>query len=170
MQNAGVTDVMVLEVLDKHWTDPDGAQLRCEQQAEIAIRYGTDNSEPGIKPSAGDIAEFVVAYAGGKPVGCGALRQLTPEDDGTAPAGDAEIKRMFVRTSSRGSGASIAVLRALEDRARSHGWTRLVLETGPGQPDAIRFYEREGYVRIENYGHYRGNKMSWCFGKTLSGE
>jgi putative acetyltransferase len=165
VHNVVVTDVQVLE---KQWADTDGAQLRCEQQAEIAIRYGTDDSEPGVKPSANDIAVFVVAYADGKPIGCGALRQLRVDpDDAEAPAGDAEIKRMFVRSSKRGSGAATAILRALEAKALENGWTRLVLETGPQQPDAIRFYEREGYARIPNYGSYRGHKLSWCFGRTL---
>lgn len=147
------------------WGDPTGAQLRCEQRAELAIRYGVDDPEPGVKPTADDIAVFLVASIDGKAIACGALRQLDGE---AAEAGDAEIKRMFVRSPKRGSGAATAVIRALEDEARSRGWMRLVLETGTAQPDAIRFYEREGYERIENFGHYRGHATSLCFGRTLA--
>lgn len=160
MSNAQLTQVLIQ---DKPWTDPEGAHLRCEQRAEIAIRYGTDDSEPGVKPTAADIAEFVVAYLDGKPVGCGGLRALA----GLSIDADAEIKRMFVRSNNRGSGAAVAVLRSLEERATKRGWTRLVLETGFAQPDAIRFYEREGYVRIPNFGYYIGNADSVCYGKTL---
>jgi hypothetical protein len=31
-----------------------------------------------------------------------------------------------------------------------------VLATGVKQPDAIRFYERKGYQRIDGYGPYPG--------------
>lgn len=166
MQNVPVTNAIATEIQiqDRPWTDPEGAHLRCEQRAEIAIRYGTDDSEPGVKPTAADIAEFVVATVDGKPVACGGLRELHGDD---ADAGNAEIKRMFVRSNSRGSGAAVSVLKALEARAMKRGWTRLVLETGVAQPDAIRFYEREGYTKIPNFGHYAGNSDSICYGKTL---
>ncbi len=166
MQNVPVTNTLTTEILveDRPWTDPEGAHLRCEQRAEIAIRYGTDDSEPGVKPSAADIAVFLVATVDGKPIACGGLREL---HDDAAQAGDAEIKRMFVRSSHRGSGAATSILRGLEKHATERGWSRLVLETGTAQPDARRFYEREGYTLIENFGHYRGNADSICYGKTL---
>lgn len=167
MQNVPVTNTMTTGILveDRPWTDPEGAHLRCEQRAEIAIRYGTDDSEPGVKPTAADIAVFLVASVDGKPVACGALRELHGE---SAEAGDAEIKRMFVRSPARGQGSSVAILRELEKRALALGWTRLVLETGTAQPDATRFYEREGFTKIPNFGHYRGNADSVCYGKTLT--
>jgi putative acetyltransferase len=166
MQNVRVTNTLTAEILveDRPWTDPEGAHLRCEQRAEIAIRYGTDDSEPGVKPTAADIAVFLVATVDGKPIACGGLRELHGD---AALAGDAEIKRMFVRSSHRGSGAATAILRGLEKHAAERGWSRLVLETGSAQPDARRFYEREGYTLIENFGYYRGNADSICYGKTL---
>ena len=42
-----------------------------------------------------------------------------------------------------------------------------VLETGDEQPDAIRFYEREGFTRIPNFGYYVDSPYSVCFEKTL---
>ncbi|WP_245981762.1 GNAT family N-acetyltransferase [Frondihabitans australicus] len=162
-----MTTAISTEILveDRPWTDPEGAHLRCEQRAEIAIRYGTDDSEPGVKPTAADIAVFLVATLDGKPIACGGLRELHGDD---ALVGDAEIKRMFVRSPNRGSGASVAILRGLEKHALERGWTRLVLETGTAQPDARRFYEREGYTPIERFGYYQGNADSICYGKTLT--
>jgi GNAT superfamily N-acetyltransferase len=75
----------------------------------------------------------------------------------------AELKRMFVRPGARGSGASVALLRAIEQAAIDLGIERLVLETGTEQPDAIRFYEREGYRRIPAFGYYVGSAISICY-------
>jgi GNAT superfamily N-acetyltransferase len=133
--------------------------LRAEQQAEIAIRYGTPDSEPGVKPSGSDITVFFVAYDGDDPVGCGGLRELD--------ATEAEIKRMFVRPAARGTGVSTALLARLELYGRERGYRRLVLETGDRQPDAVRFYEREGYTPIPNFGYYVDSDLSLCFEKVL---
>jgi putative acetyltransferase len=142
------------------WTHPDAESLRALQRLEIAERYGRDDSEPGPAPTADDIAVFMVAYSSyGHPVACGGLRQLDPAT--------AEIKRMFVVPASRGSGASVAVLQHLEQYALGRGWDRLRLETGTAQPDAVRFYEREGYQLIESYGHYARNADSICYEKVL---
>jgi len=74
---------------------------------------------------------------------------------------------MYVEPEHRGSGVATAVLRALEKAAGAQGWNRLVLETGDRQPDAIRFYEREGYTRIPNFGYYADSEYSLCFGRAL---
>jgi putative acetyltransferase len=77
------------------------------------------------------------------------------------------VKRMFVHPDHRGSGVSTAVLAEIETFAAARGWSRLVLETGDQQPDAIRFYTREGYTRIPNFGHYADSDSSLCFEKPL---
>jgi putative acetyltransferase len=145
------------------WDDPEGAALRLAQRAELDGRFGRDDHEPGPAPSADDIAVFLVAVdAQGKAVGCGALREID--------AATAEVKRMYVSPASRGTGAASAILAALEATAREHGWTTLKLETGDEdhQPDAIRFYEREGYRRIPRFGHYVDSAISVCYEKRLA--
>jgi GNAT superfamily N-acetyltransferase len=154
-----------LVVREVPWADPDGEALRLAQQAEISGRYGVPDSEPGPKPSAADIAVFLVAFEvadGGAEtaVGCGGLRVI---DDTHG-----EIKRMYVMPGKRGSGVSRAVLTALEEEARRRGWSRLVLETGDRLPEAMRFYEREGYTRIANFGHYADSSLSVCYEKVLA--
>lgn len=141
------------------WDHPDGVALRAAQRIELEERYGTPDSEPGIAPSASDITAFFVAYVDDLPAACGGLRQL---DDTHA-----EIKRMFADPSHRGRGAATAIVRELERYGRERGWSRLVLETGDRQPDAMRFYEREGFTRIENFGYYAGNAASVCYSKSL---
>ncbi|MGW4058815.1 GNAT family N-acetyltransferase [Amycolatopsis sp. NPDC004747] len=142
------------------WDDPDAVRLRDAQRTELDARYGTDDHEPGAVPTAETVAVFLLARdAGGAAVGCGGLRPLGP--------GSGEVKRMYVEPAARGTGVAVALLRALEDHARELGITRLLLETGTGQPDAIRFYQREGYEPIEAYGPYRGEPLSRCFARDL---
>jgi putative acetyltransferase len=141
------------------WDHPAGAALRQAQREEIAERYGTWESEPGPAPTSVDITVFFVAFEGDEPLGCGGLRQLDPHY--------AEIKRMFVSPEHRGTGVARAILERLEDFGRERGWQRLVLETGVLQPDAARFYAREGYTRIPNFAYYAGNDDSLCFEKVL---
>lgn len=74
---------------------------------------------------------------------------------------------MYVTPESRGSGVSTAILRALEAAAVRRGWTTIRLETGPAQPDAMRFYEREGYREIPLFGAYAGSDLSVCYERIL---
>ena len=143
------------------WEHPDAEDLRAAQRAEIARRYGRPDSEPGVAPSAADIAYFVLARdpVSTQAVGCGGLRRLS------ATAG--EIKRMYVRPERRGTGVATAVLDALEAHARTLGWTHLRLETGSAQPDAVAFYRRQGYRPIPTFGAYAGVADSLCFERVL---
>lgn len=65
-----------------------------------------------------------------------------------------EVKRMWTSPRYRRRGLAARVLGALEEAALEAGYTRLVLETGPRQPEAEAFYAGRGYSRIEVYGHY----------------
>lgn len=151
---------MDFAVTAEPWDAEDGSTLRSMQRAELDARYGSDDHEPGSAPSAEDITVFLVARnREGTAVACGALRRLD--------ARSAEIKRMFVLPGHRGSGAATAVLRSLEAEAIRLGLTELKLETGTAQPDAIRFYEREGYRLIENFGPYAGAPLSVCYARLL---
>ncbi|VVJ15986.1 Histone acetyltransferase HPA2 and related acetyltransferases [Amycolatopsis camponoti] len=142
------------------WDDPDAVRLRAAQRTELDARYGTDDHEPGATPTAESVAVFLVARdTEGTAVGCGGLRLLEP--------GSGEVKRMYVDPAARGTGVATALLRALEDHARDLGIPRLLLETGTGQPDAMRFYRREGYEPIEAYGPYAGEPLSRCFARDL---
>lgn len=141
------------------WTDPDAQALRAAQRVDIEQRYGTPDSEPGPAPTAADITAFFLLRDGDAALACGGLRAI----DGTS----GEIKRMFVPVAHRGRGLSRLLLGGLEDHARRLGWTRLLLETGDLQHEAIALYESAGYSRIPNFGHYAASELSLCFAKDL---
>jgi putative acetyltransferase len=149
------------EMRQLDWDDPIGVKLRTDQKAEVSKRYEVEDSEPGPAPTAADMTSFFVAFDAidGTPVGCGGLRALDTDHG--------EIKRMYVVPERRGSGAATAVLRRLEQDARERGWSRVVLETGTAQQEAVRFYEREGYTAIPAYGHYIGSPWSLCYEREL---
>ena len=100
-----------------------------------------------------------VDEATGQPLGCAALRRLDPVT--------VEVKRMYVVPKNRGSGLATDLLRGLEEAAQERGWTTIRLETGPAQPDAMRFYEREGYREIPLFGAYVGSDNSVCYERVL---
>jgi GNAT superfamily N-acetyltransferase len=145
----------VVRLTPAAWDDPVVQQLVAAQRAELIERYAGDK-EPGVKPSAADVAVVLVATDDdGTPVGCGALRPLTP--------GSAEVKRMYVVPGARRRGVSKALLAGLEAQARDRGWMTLRLETGPEQPEAVGLYTGAGYHPISAFGHYVGDRDDWSF-------
>jgi ribosomal protein S18 acetylase RimI-like enzyme len=104
---------------------------------------------------------FLVAYVPdvGSAVGCGAVRRI---DEVTA-----EIKRMYVAPAGRGCGIGKQVLAELEAEARRLGVRRLVLETGPRQPEALALYRGAGFTEIPLFGEYVGSEFSICMEKVL---
>ncbi len=132
-------------------------------QAHYTAIYGGPDTSPmeadDFAPPRGD---FVVLEVGEVAVAMGGWRRGGPEP------GDAEIKRMFVRESHRGRGHARAVLTWIEDSAREAGVTRLVLETGEAQPEAIALYGSSGYTRIPAFGYYGNEERSAHLAKHLT--
>ncbi|MEX2092295.1 MAG: GNAT family N-acetyltransferase [Pirellulales bacterium] len=114
--------------------------------ADLNDRYGLIQSQYDQFNSLVNIDGVVIAFDGDRAVGCGCFKRYD--------AGTAEIKRMFVRPENRGSGAAQLVLEELEKWAAAAGYSGTVLETGVKNPEAIRFYTKNGYARIDNYGQY----------------
>jgi GNAT superfamily N-acetyltransferase len=155
-----------LEIRDEDYEGPSAQLLIEALQAEYVDRYGGPDATPvdaaQFAPPAG---RFVVAYLDGEPVAMGGLRR---HEDGKGDGSDVEVKRMYVVPAARRRGLARLVLDALEARAGALGATRVILETGQRQPEAIRLYETSGYRRIEGFGHYRDAPMSLSFAKMLS--
>ncbi|WP_226667877.1 GNAT family N-acetyltransferase [Microbulbifer aggregans] len=97
---------------------------------------------------------FWSAYSDGELVGCGALKQLTPEHG--------EIKSMRTGTRARGNGVGSAMLQHILDEANRRGYTRLSLETGSMDffKPAHRLYERHGFEFCGPFAQYREDPNS----------
>ena len=110
--------------------------------------------------------DFFVLYHDGNPVGCGGVQFFTspqePEDE------YAELKRMYVRNEFRGLGFARQLLEYLERLAVARGVSRMRLETGIYQPEAIGLYEKSGYCRIPPFGGYWDDPLSLCYEKRLA--
>lgn len=109
---------------------------------------------------------FLVARRGGEAVGTGAARLMAGEP---ATGGHAygEIKRMYVDPASRGERLGVRLLSAVEDELRARGVRLATLETGHTQHEAVRLYERAGYVARGPFGGYPDNGLSLFYEKAL---
>ncbi|MEA2629514.1 MAG: hypothetical protein QOJ10_1974 [Chloroflexota bacterium] len=119
-------------------------------------RFGPNLKAEHLAPGLGT---FVIARLGGVAVGCGAIRRL---DQTTG-----EVKRMYVDPGVRGRGVAKVILERLEAEAGAMGASRLVLETGIYQEEAIGLYRRFGYSEIDCFGEYAGVPTSICFEKAI---
>jgi ribosomal protein S18 acetylase RimI-like enzyme len=59
------------------------------------------------------------------------------------------------------------VLAELERTAAAAGLTRIVLETGIRQPEAVALYTSAGYTPMPAFGHYADSPTSRYFAKAL---
>ncbi|MFB7654952.1 MULTISPECIES: GNAT family N-acetyltransferase [unclassified Streptomyces] len=148
---------------------PDAVKLNDEVQAEYDVRYGDGGDATQLDPS--DFAPpnglYLVAYdENGVPVASGGWRGQDANDEGNLD-GDAELKRMFVIEQVRGRGVARRILAALEEDARAAGRTRMVLETGTKQPEAVALYLSSGYEPCTKFGYYRFHEESLCYAKAL---
>jgi putative acetyltransferase len=107
---------------------------------------------------------FVVARdADGRALGCGAVMRLA-DAEGVAYG---EVKRMYVQPEQRGRGIAQRLLGVLESHAEAQECMALRLETGPRQPEALRLYERAGFLRRGPFGDYWDDPHSVFLEKRL---
>ena len=123
---------------------------------ELATRFDA-GFDPGQSLSATDeeltlpAGLLLVATLHGEAVGCGALKL-----HGRRPA---ELKRMWVASSTRGLGVGRRLLAELEAHARQHGVRTVRLETNHSLTEAIALYRSSGYLEVpafndEPYAHH----------------
>jgi putative acetyltransferase len=143
--------------------DPRQADVRrilAESSAYLQALYPSESNHlTDVDALAAPDAVFLVARRNGELLGSIAFRIIAP--------GHAEIKRMFVRARARGAGLGRRLLHALEDTARQKHISRISLETGIRQPEAIGLYRAAGYQDCQPFGSNNDDPLSLFMTKRL---
>jgi GNAT superfamily N-acetyltransferase len=151
---------VTIDIREAHFDDPEVRKLIAELMDDLSRRYGGTGDDTPI--ASGDFSppagRFFVASDGEQLVGCVGWRRH---------GADAELKRMFTAPAVRGQGLARRMLATIEESARAAGLRRVILETGDRQPEAISLYEKSGYRRIPDFGHYAGKEGVLSFAKEL---
>ncbi|MEU6717985.1 GNAT family N-acetyltransferase [Nonomuraea sp. NPDC046802] len=129
-----IVDVRLVRV-----SDPAAAPLLEGLRLEYTSRYGANDElarfpEAEFAPPHG---AFIVLARDGETVAGGAFRR---HDETTA-----ELKRVWTHPGHRRAGFGRLVVGELEREARSRGYRRIYLTTGPRQPEAVGLYLASGY-------------------------
>jgi GNAT superfamily N-acetyltransferase len=151
-----------VEIRRENFDSAAATALAEELEAELLETYDGVPGSGGLPAAAifeppGGI--FLVGRVDGEPVACGGVARY---DETTA-----EIRRMYVTPALRGRGYSRTVLAALEEEARTLGYSFVRLETGNLQAAAIGLYVSAGYGPIPRYGPFANDPRSVCFEKRL---
>ena len=96
-----------------------------------------------------EITFWTAWSAGGRLLGCGALKELDPRHG--------EVKSMRTAAAARGQGVGRAILSHIIATARARGYERLSLETGaePAFVPARTLYESAGFEYCGPFADYR---------------
>ncbi len=149
----------MLTIIRTNSDNIDFQELVIELDKDLAIKNGDKNDFFVQFNKIDAIKHAIVAFDGGEPVGCGAIKKY---DESTI-----EVKRMFVPAEKRGNGVATMVLKELENWAEQLGYKRIILETGLKMLDAVALYKKNDYKVIANYGQYENNSSSICFEKLI---
>jgi ribosomal protein S18 acetylase RimI-like enzyme len=120
---------------------------------EYAAELGVDLSFQGFEAERDGLpGEYVpprgrllLAETSGTAAGCVALRPIDAQT--------AEMKRLYLRPSARGTGLGRRLALAIIAEARGGGYARLRLDTLPSMGAAIGMYRALGFREIAPYRH-----------------
>jgi putative acetyltransferase len=129
----------------------DIASVR-ELLREYAVSIGVDLEYQGFNAELGGLpgqyappsGELLLAKVNGEVAGCIALRAL---DQSTL-----EMKRLYVRPSTRGTGLGKRLVEAAITIARQGGYAELRLDTLPSMDAAQALYRTLGFIETAPYG------------------
>lgn len=172
-EGAGADSETTVRVLATDQHDPVARELQTEQEAELQQRYAdvlAVRAVPALAPLDGQrTLGFWIAEdtSTGEALGCAALQRPDPATESADGYRSGEIKRVYVRAASRGRGVATRLMSAVRVAAADLGCDRLVLSTGPRQPEAAGLYRRLGWQRIPNYGENTAWPTVLCFEQPL---
>jgi len=141
---------------------PDAMVLINELQTHLESFYPPESRHGfSVEKLIAQGVAFFVLRVDGQAAGCGGIMIVGTEYG--------ELKRMYVRPPFRGREYGWRLIDHLAAYARSHGISRLRLETGIHQKAAIHLYEHYGFRRIPPFGPYFEDPVSRCYEMVLAG-
>jgi GNAT superfamily N-acetyltransferase len=154
-----VTDV---DIRPSRYLAPAAVALVAAAMADLGQRYG-DGDETPVEAIEFDPPHgmFLIAWRDRTAIGCVGWRSHGVTDE------VAELKRLYVAPDARGTGVAAALIAAVEESVRRTGRTRMILECGVKQPEAIACYEKAGYTRIDDFGFYKDAAGVRSYGRDL---
>ena len=149
VREADLSDARVVTLLSDHLAD----------MRSITPPESVHALDPKAFPSA-DLTLWS-AWEGEELLGCGALKELSPELG--------EIKAFRTVEAQRGKGVASRLLEHLLRVAADRGFSRLSLETGSGPEfaPARRLYARYGFEPCPPFGDYEEDPNSAFMSKAL---
>ena len=119
-----------------------------EYEASLGISLCFQSFDQELANLPGDYAppsgRLLLARIRGDVAGCIALRRMAD--------GECEMKRLYLRSSFRGTGLGGKMVEALLAEARLIGYSKMRLDTLPGRMDnAIKLYRSIGFREISPY-------------------
>ena len=149
----------MLRLIRTNSDHPDFINLVKDLDAYLKIVDGDDHEFYNQFNNIDVLKHTVIAYLDNQPVGCGAFKAYNNSS--------VEIKRMYTSPIARNKGIASAILKDLEDWAKELNIKSTLLETGLKQTEAVKFYKKNNYKIIPNFGQYAGVENSVCFLKEL---
>ncbi len=152
----------------EHPATESASRLIKELDAYLSSLYPSESQHGySIEKLVAQQVDFFVLYHDGEAAACGGVQFFASPQEPEGAYG--ELKRMYVRSEFRGRGFGRRLLAHLERLAVDQGVTKMRLETGIYQPEAIGLYEKSGYQRIPPFGDYWDDPVSLCYEKRLDG-
>jgi putative acetyltransferase len=141
---------------------PAVIELVAATLAEFGLEFGVGApTDEQLKHLPGSYTDhggaFWVALDGGELVGTAGVFPVAPDAF--------ELRKMYLRPTTRGTGVGKRLLEAAIAWSRDHGATLLVLDTVEAMARAIAFYERHGFVRDD--AQRRGSRCSRGYALAL---
>ncbi|MFJ1914601.1 GNAT family N-acetyltransferase [Streptomyces sp. NPDC088147] len=147
-------------------SDPLTQPMLRELGHEYSTRYGKDAHSELARYPAEEFAPphgvLLLLLEHGEPISGGAFRRY----DATT----AELKRIWTHSAHRRRGLAKRVVAELERVARTRGYRRVHLTTGPRQPEARELYLAAGYTPLFDTGADPETIGPLPFEKYLTGE